>query len=112
MGYRHLALAIVLEAKDLDKIPPPPVVELGELSKSKLRIYTRLTVCLSTEAELQKLYTSEVAKQYDLIAIDAMKSPIISNIIRATNNYCDILCLPAGERLPSIMVRSKLDAVR
>ncbi|KAI1301350.1 Ribonuclease P protein subunit p30 [Halotydeus destructor] len=97
LGHKIVALAVHIEAEDIDKIPEVPAVKFGGNS-DKFRVYTRLTVAVDDASHTHKLSQSETARKYDLLALEPKNDKTL-NMICGGSFPCDIICFNMTERM-------------
>lgn len=107
LGYQTIALSVIIETGDANvtQVPPPP--NLDELNITQLKVYTRLTVKVNTDAQLHYLERkSKEASLYDLIALEPNNQKILNYIVTGSAKL-DILTFNLSNRVDHNLTKVK-----
>lgn len=107
LGYQTIALSVIIETGNDNnfKVPPPPSQD--ELTITQLKVYTRLTVRVNTDAQLYYLERkSKEAAQYDLIALEPNNAKILQYIVTGSAKL-DILTFNLFEKVNHDLTKVK-----
>lgn len=110
VGYRTVALAVKINPSDVGKyMPDPPVIQVPETCKMK--VMTRVTICLEDQNIVYKLLQNQSLKRYDLLAVQPANDKILNQVCGGSLE-CDILTFNYADRLPVDLKRANLTLPR
>ena len=106
VGFRVVALSVRIRAADVPSyMPRPPVIAVP--SECRMRVITRLTLCLEDQATIYKVMQNPVLKEYDLMAVEPLNDKIL-NQISSGSLEPDVVTFDLSQRLPVDMKRANL----
>ena len=105
-----VALAVRIAAADVGKyMPDPPVILVPD--SCRMRVLTRVTVCMTDSSLVYKMTQSPAFKRYDLFAIEPGSEKVMNQVTSGSLD-CDILTFDYTDRLPVDLKRANLTTPR